>query len=84
MRRPRIVQQFVLQVEPDYLKVARDSDHAGCALTRKNTAGIALCHGAHLLKATANAQSVIALSSGESEFYAIVRGASVGLGAQSM
>lgn len=84
MRRPRLVQQFVQQIEPNYLTVACDSDHAGCVLTRKSTTGIALYHGAHLLKATANTQSAIASSSGESEFYAIVRGTSVGLGAQSM
>jgi hypothetical protein len=84
MRRPRVVQQFVQQTEPSVLTVACDSDHAGCVLTRRSTTGIALYHGKHLLKASANTQSVIALSSGESEFYAIVRGTSVGLGAQSM
>ena len=84
LRRPRMVQRFVQQDEPEVIKVACDSDHAGCVITRKSTSGIALYHGAHLLKATANTQSVIALSSGESEFYAIVRGTSVGLGAQSM
>ena len=36
--------------------------------------------GRHLLKVWAKTQSLIALSSGESEFYASVKGASVGLG----
>eukprot|EP00959_Pyramimonas_sp_CCMP1952_P110075 2303001-Pyramimonas_sp.AAC.1 len=54
MRRPRLEQQLVQQNEPDYLTAACDSDHAGCALTRKSTTGIALHHGAHLLKASAN------------------------------
>jgi len=84
MRRPRLVQQFVQQVEPGFVRVACESDHAGCVRTRRSTTGLALFHGAHLLKASANTQTVIALSSGESEFYAIVRGTSVGLGAQSM
>eukprot|EP00959_Pyramimonas_sp_CCMP1952_P182985 3826483-Pyramimonas_sp.AAC.1 len=71
LRRPRIVQRFIQQDEPDVITVACDSDHAGCVLTMRSTTGVALYHGAHLLKATVNTQSVIALSSGESEFYAI-------------
>eukprot|EP00959_Pyramimonas_sp_CCMP1952_P269341 5630700-Pyramimonas_sp.AAC.1 len=84
LRWPRIVQRFIQQDEPDENTVACDSDHAGCVLTRRSTTGVALYHGVHLLKATASTQSAIALSSGGSELYAIVRGASVGLGAQSM
>ena len=40
--------------------------------------------GDHLLKSWSLTQSVISLSSGEAEYYAIVKGASVGLGLKAM
>ena len=40
--------------------------------------------GSHCLKTWSSTQSVIALSSGEAEFYGIVRGAAQGLGSRSM
>ena len=66
------------------ITVRTDSDHAGCVITRRSTTGTAIYHGQHLLRASANTQTVISVSSGESELYAIVRGASAGLGCQSM
>ena len=44
----------------------------------------ALMFGAHCLKTWSSTQSVIALSSGEAEFYGIVKGAAVVLGAVSL
>ena len=41
-------------------------------------------YGSHTLKHSSNVQSTIALSSGESECYALVKGGSVGLGLQSL
>ena len=40
--------------------------------------------GQHLIKAWSSTQSVIALSSGEAEYYGLVKGASIGIGVQSM
>ena len=40
--------------------------------------------GCHLIKGWSAAQAVIALSSGEAEYYGIVKGASVGLGVRSV
>ena len=40
--------------------------------------------GSHLIKSWSTTQSVIALSSGEAEYYGMVKGASVGLGLQSV
>ena len=40
--------------------------------------------GSHMIKSWSSTQSVIALSSGEAEYYGIVKGASVGLGLQSV
>ena len=40
--------------------------------------------GSHLIKSWSSTQSIIALSSGEAEYYGVVKGASVGLGLQSV
>ena len=40
--------------------------------------------GKHLVKSWSNTQSVIALSSGEAEYYGMVKGGSVGLGVKAM
>ena len=40
--------------------------------------------GDHIIKSWSTTQSVIALSSGEAEYYGMVKGASVGLGIQSV
>ena len=40
--------------------------------------------GNHLIKAWSKMQSVVALSSGEAEYYGMVKGASMALGIQSM
>ena len=40
--------------------------------------------GQHMIKSWSTTQSVIALSSAEAEYYSMVKGGSVGLGAQTM
>ena len=40
--------------------------------------------GDHLIKGWSSTQAVIALSSGEAEYYGIVKGSSVGLRARSL
>ena len=40
--------------------------------------------GSHCLKSWASTQTVVALSSGEAEFYGIVKGGSQGLGARGI
>jgi len=79
----RLVQCFYPQDLPTGLHVNTDSDHAGCKLTRKSTTGAALMHGEHCVKFMSSTQSNLSLSSGESEFYAILKGASLGLGMKS-
>ena len=61
-----------------------DSDWAGDGSTRKSTSGGAACLNDHPVKTWASTQNVIALSTGEAEFYAIVKGASIGLGMKSL
>ena len=53
-------------------------------LTRKLTTGMIAFYGQHVLKHSSNMQSTIALSTGESEYYALVKGGSTGLGIQSL
>ena len=72
------------QETPNRLEVLEDSDHAGCAVTRKSTTGLAVMFGKHCIKHLSNLQSTIALSSGESEYYALVKAAQVGLGVKAM
>ena len=84
--RPRLVQLFPLQGEaagernPDYLYSPVDSNWADCKETRKSTSGGALLHGKHTLTAWSVTQAVQALSSGEAELYAILRGTVEALG----
>ena len=60
------------------------SDHAGCINTRKSTTGVCIFYGKHLIRSSSTTQGVIALSSGEAEFYAMVKGTSAGLGAEAL
>ena len=61
-----------------------DSDHAGCLRTRKSTSSFKIMYGQHLLRSASSTQAVISLSSGESEFYSLVKGVEAGLGAVAM
>lgn len=81
--RPRVVLRFKQQRWQGRFDLYVDSDHAGCLATRKSTTGLALMHGSHCLRTQSIRQSNIALSSGEAEFGAIVKGASSGLGSRS-
>ena len=61
-----------------------DTDYAGCLRTRKSTNGGLLCVGSHVVKGWSTTQSVVALSSGEAEYYGMVRGAATGLGMKAV
>ena len=80
----RMVQRFVSQPLPTAVHVCTDSDHAGCLVTRKSTSSTYVFFGSHLVRSSSTTQKVISLSSSESEFYAAVKGASVGIGARSL
>ena len=81
---PRPVQEFVMQEPVAQLTVYTDSDWAGDEVERKSTSAVYLFHGRHLLRSSSSTQAVVATSVGEAEFYAFVRGCSIGLGAVSM
>ena len=80
--RPRTVQDFPWQDKPRELRVEVDSDFAGCDVSRKSTSGFSAYLGSHCVATKCKHQSVIALSSGEAEFYAGVSGISRALGLQ--
>ena len=65
------------------LSVYTDSDWAGDPVGRKSTTGMVVCRGSHCLRHSSTTQTVIGLSSAESEFYALCRGASSALGVRS-
>ena len=52
-----------------------DSDHAGCIRTRRSSSCILAMMGQHVIQTVVLTQGVVALSSGESEFYGHVRAA---------
>ena len=81
---PRVVQTFKYQDMPGRLDVYVDSDWAGCRRSRTSTSGGCIRLGNHVLRCWSSTQAVIALSSGEAEYYAMLKGASLGLGVRSM
>ena len=65
------------------LFVWTDTDYSGCRRKRKSTSGGVVMWGKHLIKSWSSTQTVVALSSGEAEYYGMVKGASVALGLQA-
>ena len=80
----RVVNDFLYQEPPDTICVTVDTDHAGCLETRKSTNGGVAMLGTHCIKTWSTNQQVVATSSGEAEYYGMVKGASNGLGIQGM
>ena len=81
---PRLLQVFKRQKILTRLDVYSDSDHAGCLRTRKSTSGCVVMAGCNQLRSICRGQAVVALSSGEAEFYALVTSASEALGEQAI
>jgi len=79
-----MVNRFDYQRRVEKLTIWGDTDFAGCRETRKSTTGGLVQLGGHLLKSWSVTQSVIALSSGEAEYYGLVKDASVGIGIRNM
>ena len=75
--RPRLVWKYDYE-KVTGLEVYTDTDWAGC--TRTRTSGGCLLLGSHILETWSATQASLALSSGEAEFYGVVKGAGIGLG----
>ena len=82
--RPRAVIEYHWQAETRELKIYTDANWAGDKRTRKSTSGGAIFIGDHLIKSWSKTQSVIALSSAESELYGSIKAAAEGLGQISL
>ncbi|CAK0906615.1 unnamed protein product, partial [Prorocentrum cordatum] len=79
VKHPCLVARFNKQKMPDRITATCDSDYAGCLITRKSTSGTVLAFGEHTLSATGSLQSTVSLSSGEAEYYGILRAAAAAL-----
>ena len=81
---PRLVYCFDFQPHVRSLQAYVDTDFGGCHVTRRSTSGGVAMRGNHCIKHWSATQSTVALSSGEAELGGICRGASIGLGLQSL
>ena len=79
----RLVYQYPFQ-EARRLDVYSDTDWAGCIRTRKSTSGGCIMVGKHLIKSWSSTQALISLSSGEAEFYGVVKASGMALGFQAL
>jgi hypothetical protein len=83
-QRVKLMLRYMTLEEAKKLTVYSDTDFAGCRRTRKSTSGGVLMLGSHTIKTWSSTQSVIALSSGEAEYYGMVKAAAQGIGAKAM
>ena len=81
--KPRLTYVYRRQ-DLDTIDVYVDTDWAGCNRTRKSTSGGVVMLGRHTIKHWSSTQPSVTLSSGEAEFYGVVRGSGQGLGYQSL
>ena len=82
---PALVWTFDETDDPfEYIDIFSDSDWAGCLKTRRSTSGGVASIAGGAIKTWSSTQSVAALSSGEAEYYALVKAAAEGLGIQSL
>ena len=80
----RMTIRFNYQSKVERLTIWTDTDFAGCKRTRKSTSGGVAMFGNHMVKSWCSTQAIVSLSSGEAEYYGIVRGSSIGIGLRSM
>ena len=76
---PQVVWIFEQQDWIDELTIIMDADWATDADTRRSVDSVHIFLGGHLLETSTSTQHFIALSTAESEFYGIIRGAACGL-----
>ena len=79
--KPKAVLRFQRQEHADKITFV---DFAGDPVSRKSTTGLVAQIGNHIVKSGSTLQSLTALSVGEAEFYAVVKGGQVGLALRSI
>ena len=72
------------EVKEEHFDMISGIDLNGEAACRRSTSGGVILLGDHLIKSWSSTQKITALSSGEAEYYAIVKGAAQGIGIRSM
>ena len=80
---PRMLYTYPFQ-RADSIDVYSDTDWSGCLRTRKSTSGGCIMIGQHCIRTWSSTQPSVTLSSGEAEFYGLVKAAGAGLGHQSL
>jgi len=81
---PRCISFMEWQIDPQVLSLLVDSDWAGDKVSRKSCSGGCIRYGKHLISHWSKLQGNIALSSGEAELNAAVKGVSEVIGVQEM
>ena len=81
---PRCQILFEYQQKAGEITAWSDSDFAGCEKSRKSTSAGLIMLGKHMIKSWSTNQAVVALSSGEAEYYALVKAASVAMGTRTL
>ena len=81
---PRYINHRCYQKAVSKMVVWTDTDFAGCKKGRKSTSAGMMLHGSHLIKSWSTNQATIALSSGEAEYYGMVKGASQAMGLKAI
>ena len=66
------------------IDVYRDTDWSGCPWTRKSTSGGVVMVGSYCIRTWSSTQPCVTLSSGEAEFYGLVKVSGSSLGHQSL
>ena len=80
----RYIYRFDYQGPVHAVVVWTVTDYAGCRDTHKKTSGGVIQIGSHTIRRWSNTQKVIALSSGEAEYYGIAKGRREALGTKSL
>ena len=82
--KPKVALRFRRQKHVDKITVFVDSDFAGDPVSRKSTTRLVAQTGNRTVKSGSTLQSLPALSVGEAEFYAVVKGGQAGLSLRPM
>ena len=79
VEKPKAALRYRRQKHVDRIIVFVDSDFPGDPISKKSTTGLVAQIGNHTVKSGSALQILTALSVGEAEFYAVVKGGQVGL-----
>ena len=69
---------------PKVLTGISDSDFAGCQYSRKSASAHCILLGTHCIRTASKTQSIVSLSSPESEYYGVVKAASITMGIRTI